>query len=99
MPRSNENIYQDFAGTTQKISVAAASAAVTNAFDADTRILRISTTTDCHLALAASPTATTNDMLLTAAEGVRDITIDGGGKLAAIRVTADGTLTVTELSK
>jgi len=98
MSRSNENIYQDFAGTTQKIDVVTASAAAATAFASDTRVIRVATTTDCHITIATAPTATTSHPLLPAGS-TRDISIDGGGKLAAIRVSADGTLTVTELSK
>ena len=45
-------------GTEQKVAVASSSAAISNAWGADTYIIRVATTTDCHITIASSPTAT-----------------------------------------
>ena len=86
-------------GTTQSIAVAATSAATSNAFDAETTIVRISTTTNCYIAFGSSPTATTSDVLMPA--GTTEyfkVPVPGTSKLAAIRDTADGKLRVTEMT-
>ena len=47
-------------GTTQTISVASSSAAVSNAFGSGTHYVRVVSTTNCHITFAGSPTATTS---------------------------------------
>jgi len=84
-------------GTTQTISVASSSAAVSNAFGDGTHYVRVVSTTNCHITFAASPTATTSHGYVPAGE-VEIIKVSPGEKMAAIRNSADGTLYCTELS-
>ena len=84
-------------GTTQTISVAASSAAVSNAFGSGTEFLRVVSTTNCHITFAATQTATTSLAYLPAGE-IEIIKVSPGEKIAAIRTSGDGTLYATELS-
>jgi len=91
-------------GTTQTISVSAASAQATNAFGAQTRQVRLCGNTAFHAKVGSgSFSATTSDPFFPA-NSPETITVTAGQKIAAIRastnglVTAtDGTVTVTEL--
>ena len=82
--------------TVQKVSVAAASAATTNAFGADTTLIRVAVTTDCYIEIATTPVATTS-MTLLPAGSVDYFMVEPGQKAAFIRNTADGVATVTEM--
>lgn len=85
----------------QKISVATASAATSSAFGASGAevVLEIVTSTACWITWAASPTAVVGAAgnIYMAANETRKIVIDGGLKLAAIRVSTDGNLVATPL--
>lgn len=94
--RDNAPPYQ--IGATQAITTSGTSAATTTAWSADTRLIRIATTADAHYAIAAAPTATTDDPLLPAGV-VEYLIVPPGLKLAAIQVAAAATFTVTEISK
>ena len=86
-------------GTEQTISVTSSSAATSSAFAGDSLIVRIVSTTDCHIAFAASPTATTSNTYLPANQvEYFKVPTPGTSKLAAIRANADGTLYVTEMA-
>jgi len=85
-------------GTTQTISVASSSAAVSNAFGAGTEYIRVVSTTNCHITFAGTPTATTSLPYLPAGE-IEIIKVSPGEKMAAIRTSGDGTLFCTELSE
>lgn len=54
-------------------------------------------TTNCHLAFGADPTATTNSFYLPANVPIA-ISIDSAHKIAAIRNTADGNLYITPIA-
>tara|TARA_R100000664_G_C2759750_1_gene149853 strand:- start:4815 stop:5129 length:315 start_codon:yes stop_codon:yes gene_type:complete len=84
-------------GTTQTISVASGSAANSSAFAVGTTVVRVVSTTDCHIIFAASPTATTSTAYLPANQ-VEYFKVNAGEKVAAIRANADGTLYVTEMA-
>ena len=84
-------------GTTQTVSVTSSSAANSSAFAAGTTVVRVVSTTDCHIIFAASPTATTSTAYLPANQ-VEYFKALAGQKVAAIRANADGTLYVTEMS-
>lgn len=84
--------------TTQTVSVSGTSAAVTNAFGAGTTVIRIVSTTDCHIRFGDAPTATTNHMLLPA-NVVEYFAVSPGVKVAAVQRFAGGTLYVTEMSR
>ncbi len=83
-------------GTVQKVAVVTASAATASALSGDTQVVRIATSTDCYIAFAA--TATTSDTFMPAGT-VEYFLSPGAIKVAAIRNSADGVLTVTECSK
>lgn len=84
--------------TTQVVTVGAASAATTNAVGAETHIVRLVSTTDCHITFAGTPTATTSDWLLPSGV-VEYMTIRPGQKVAAIQNSAGGSLYVTEMTR
>ena len=85
-------------GTEQTISVASSSAATSNAFADTSGVVRV-VSTDCHLAFAASPTATPSNTYLPANQvEYFKVPVPGTSKLAAIRANADGTLFVTEMA-
>lgn len=81
----------------QTIAVAATSAACSNAFGEGVSAVRVSSTTNCHIRLGATPVAVTSDMYLPAG-AVEFLAVQPGEKLAAIRTTTSGTLHVTEIS-
>ena len=84
-------------GTTQAVSFTSTSTANTTAFSAGTTTIRVVASTRCHLALGASPTATTSSPALPA-NLPEYIVISPGQKIAAIRTTTSGTLHVTQVS-
>ena len=84
-------------GTTQTISVASSSAATSSAFATGTTVVRVVSTTDCHIIFAASPPATTSTAYLPANQ-VEYLKATAGEKIAAIRANADGTLFITEMA-
>ena len=85
-------------GTNQNITVAGTSAATTNAFSNGAVVLRLATTTDCYIAVGASPTATTSHAILPAGT-IDHILVEPSEKVAALQVTAGGVLSVTECSR
>lgn len=84
--------------TTQTITVGTASAAITNAVGANIGVVRLISTTACHIKIAQTPTATTSDAYM-AAGREEYFTIHPGEKVAAIQNAASGTMYVTEMSK
>ena len=85
-------------GTTQTISVASSSAAVSNAFAAGTEYVRIVSTTNCHITFAGSPTATTSLPYLPAGE-IEIIKVSPGEKVAAILASGTGAIYISQLSE
>lgn len=82
--------------TTQTVSYTGSSAATGSVVNS--RIVRLVSTTDCHIAIAPSPTATTSDMFLpSGAPEYFVVQGEGNDKVAAIRSSSDGTLYVTEM--
>lgn len=82
-------------GTVQKVTVSGTSTATTNAVSSN--VIRLLSTTDCHVVTASTPTATANDTLLIA-NIPEYFSITPGHKVAAIQSSAGGTLYVTEAS-
>lgn len=68
-----------------------------DAFSAGTNLIRIVSTTACHVKVAAGPTATTSDMYLPA-DVVDHIVVAEGQKISAIQASAGGDLSVSEYS-
>src|SRR5712692_2748757 len=92
-------------GPTQTIAYTGTSAAITNAFGAQTYQVRVVANSACHIKIGdGAQTATVSDPLLPAS-WVDVITVTPGQRIAAIRAATDGlvtatsgTLWVTELS-
>ena len=84
------------AGTVSTISVASSSAQ-SSAHAATTNVVRLVSTTDCHVSFGSNPTATTSSMYLPANQ-VEYFLVAASEKVAAIRANADGTLFVTEMA-
>lgn len=85
-------------GTVQTASYTATSAAISNAVGGLAfTVVRVTCTTNCYLRQGASPIAVTTDSFLPA-NTVEYFKLNAGtDKMAFIRVTADGTATVTEM--
>ena len=86
-----------YPSTSQTVTVGAASAATTNAVGAHTSVVRLHADTDCFIAIAKAPTATTSDMFLPSGQ-TEYIRVHPGQKVAAIQDSAAGTLYVTEMT-
>ena len=85
------------AGATQKVSYTGTPGTITNPVHADTRVVRVWASTDCHVAIGESPTATANDMPMTG-QVAEDFKVKGGvSKVSFIQQTAGGTGYVTEM--
>lgn len=84
--------------TTQVAAYTATSAAVTNAFGTGVHVVRLVSTTNCHVAFGTAPTATTSDMYLPA-DQAEYFVVSPGQKVAAVQVDAGGNLNVTEMSR
>jgi hypothetical protein len=83
--------------TTQLASYTASSAQTSNAFDAGVQVIRVISTTNCHIRIGTNPTAVSTDPLLIAATPEYFL-VAPGEKLAAIRSASDGSVFVTECS-
>ena len=87
-------------GSTQTVAVGSSSAATSNAFDAQTREVRIVTTVDAYVEMnSASPTATSSSLIVPAftPEYFR---VAPATKVAVLRVgSTDGTPRVSELTQ
>lgn len=94
MPNNSSEVFT--IGTNQTITVGAASAALGTAFGAYTTVARLVSTTACHIAYGATPTATTSNAYLPA-NTPWFIEVAPGMKVAAIQNAAGGTLHVTEM--
>lgn len=87
-------------GTSQNVTVSGTSAAVTNAFAATTGDIRVVSTTNCWIAIGASPTATTGaGSSYLPAGAIEYFHVTGGQKIAAIQDSAGGTLNVSEMTR
>jgi len=84
---------------THQVLTSAASSSASSAFADGSEYIRVVSTIGCHIAIAASPTATTSTQLLPADE-IEIIKISAGEKIAVLRgASTDGKLHVTELSE
>lgn len=98
-------IYSSRWGTTQKVSYTSASAAMTTAFGAATRQVRLAPTSACHVNIAdtTTPVATSNHPLIYPVDAVI-VNVTPGQGLAVIRASggsltsANGDLIVTEIA-
>lgn len=93
---SNGNTIQAIRlGTVQTVTVNGTSAPTTNAFIAQTTIIRIVCTAACHYTVAAAPTATTSMTYLPAGV-VEFVSVTAGEKIAFIQNVGAGVAYVTE---
>lgn len=83
-------------GNTQTVSYDS-SAATASGFGNGIHVVRLSSTTGCHVSFGSSPTATTSDAYLKGGEPEYFV-VTPGQKVAAIKTATAGTLTVTECS-
>lgn len=83
-------------GGTQTASFLVTSVAISTAVGVQTRRVLLYATQDCHIHFAGTPVATTSDCFLPASTQIM-MAIRPGEKVAAIRSSADGVLTVSEL--
>lgn len=99
MMRHNAEVFRVKNGAGQNAAIGASSAAVSNAFGTQTRIVKLDVTTGCHVNFAGAPTATTSDhhMLANTSEY---FAVDPGQKVAVIQDSdaGTGTLWVSELT-
>ena len=86
-------------GTTQNIAIGASSVATTNAVGAGTAIIRIAVNADAYVAVGATPTATSANMIMPAGS-VEFIAVTGGvTKVAVIQIgSSAGFASITELA-
>lgn len=78
-----------------------ATSAQSAAFGGQTREVRIVSTTNCHLNFGTNPTAaaTDNNGIYLPANVVEYFHVNPGQKVAVVRDTADGVLSVAEMSR
>lgn len=82
-------------GTNQAIAVGAASVQ-SAAFGTGVSLIRVATTVDCYIAQGSNPTASSSTPLLTAGS-IEHFVVAAGEKLAAIRVSTSGVMSITEV--
>lgn len=85
-------------GTTQNVTVSGTSAATSNAFSSDATVIRVASTTNCYVTVAATPTATTSHTIVLAGHPEYFL-VEPSEKLAALQVSGGGVLSVTECSR
>ena len=95
--RNDARVPYPLTGGTQSVAYTATHGAITNPVDAQTRVVLVYASTDCHIQFAGTPVATTADMFLPATTQIF-LRIRGGEKVSAIRNSADGTLIVSEMT-
>lgn len=86
------------AGASQTVTISGTSAQ-SSAVGTYTFVVRLISTTDCYVAFASNPTATTSDMFIPGDKIERFFRIRPGDKIAAIQDSAGGTLYITEVFK
>lgn len=84
-------------GTHQSVAYTGTAGTIANATGAQTRLLRIVTTTAAYIAFGTSPTATTSDYYMPA-DRPEYFTVPVSQKVSAVQVSSGGTLHVTELT-
>jgi hypothetical protein len=95
MSQRSGNCYR--LGANEIVTVTSTSAANTTAFQPGTNAVRLVATKTCHIKFSGSPTATTSDAMLP--PNVPEyFVVTPGQKVAAVRTTTSGLLSVTEVS-
>jgi hypothetical protein len=85
-------------GISQSVAYTDTAGTITNAISAQVQVIRVWCTTIAHIAIGASPTATTSDIPVPANTPEYFI-VPPGSKVSAIRSADSGTLYVTEMSR
>lgn len=89
-----------FSGTSQVLSVGAASAAVTNGVSANIHDVRVVSTTNCWVTFGTAPTASAAAGSIYLPAGVVEyFHVSPGQKLAAIQDSGSGTLSLAEMTR
>lgn len=83
-------------GPAQAVNVTAASVQSTALAASTCFMVRLLATQDCYVAFGTNPTATTSSTRLIANQ-VEYFAAKAGDKIAVLRVSADGSLSVTEM--
>jgi hypothetical protein len=98
--RSTQSTFK-FSGTSQVITIGAASVASTNAFAATTQDIRISTTGNCWVNIATAPVASAGaGSFYLPATQIEYVHVNPGQKIAVIQEgAATGTFSVAELTR
>lgn len=83
-------------GPTHVVPYTDVSAQIPGTIGGKTTLVLLWSDTDCHVAVGADPTATTNSKPITA-KADTPVVVNPGDKVAAVRFQDSGTLYVTEL--
>ena len=92
---NNSEFYAYKLGASQDVVVGAGSLQST-AFGADTKVIRINSTTACRILIGSNPTALATSALLPP-NWIECLVVKGGDKIAVIQEAAAGKLNITEL--
>lgn len=93
--RDKDGQFLQCVGLGSSTTLAYDASTATAAVGLNTRVVRVVSSTDCHVVISADPTATTTSTFLPSFS-VEYFRIAPGQKVAAIKSTAAGTLYVTE---
>jgi len=86
-------------GLTQAVSYTATAGVTSDPVTDGVSVVRLMSTTDCFIAVGASPTADSSGMYIAATvETFIRVRNDGTDKISGVRVSSDGTLYVTEMN-
>ena len=87
-------------GVTQTVTVSGTTAATSTALNAQCRVVQLVSTENCYvLPGSGTPTATAVNGMFILKDWPHYINVSGGEKIAAIQVSAGGTLYVSELTQ
>lgn len=97
MPRDENNVPLPIPrwGASQDVAFTD-EAALSTAFAASTRVLRLVATADCRIAIGSAPVATAASTLLPAG-AVDFVTLEKGDRVSVLQEVAAGKLNITEL--
>ena len=85
-------------GISYSLTTGAASVATPTPTSNGVRIIRLIATADCWVVFGATPVATASGMLVRGGQPAEYFTIHPGEAVAALQVSASGTLNVTEMT-
>jgi hypothetical protein len=85
-------------GSHQTAAYTSASASISNAIGSGVNVVRVATTTAAYVKIGETPTAAATNSIYMVAGDPEYFVVTPGQKVAAVRVTTSGTLSVTEVS-